>query len=93
MRQRFTLLSGLCLSGLLLSSAYTEPAGLEFDQVPATGGPKPDRTARAQTTALGADELRRLLGRLAPLKAKPQDRSDFALRAASLPAPKTGRRI
>ena len=93
MSQRSTLLSGLCFSGLLLSVAYTEPAGLDFEQVPASGGPKPDRLARPQTSALKVDELRQLLGRLAPLKAKPQDRTDFALRSASLPAPKTGRRI
>ncbi|MBN9418658.1 MAG: hypothetical protein J0I12_24620 [Candidatus Eremiobacteraeota bacterium] len=93
MSQRSTLLSGLCLSSLLLTSAYGEPVGLDFDQVPATGGPKPERTARAHPSPLSLEELRRLLSRLAPLKAKPQDRTDFALRAASLPAPKTGRRI
>ncbi len=93
MSQPSTLLSGLCLSGLLLSVAYAEPSGLDFDQVPATGGPKPGRTTRARTSVLGLEDLKQLLRRLAPLKAKPQDRTDFALRPASLPAPKTGRRI
>ncbi|MFN8606481.1 MAG: alpha-2-macroglobulin family protein [Vulcanimicrobiota bacterium] len=93
MSQPHRLLSGLCLSGLLLGSAQAEPRGLEFDQVPATSGQKPERTARAHASPLGLEELNQLLRRLAPLKAKPADRTDFALRPASLPAPKTGKRI
>ena len=93
MNHKHTILSGLCLGSLLLTSAYSEPMGLEFDQVPAVGGQKPERTTRAHPSPLRLEELRLLLKRLSPLKARPQDRTDFALRASSLPAPKTGKRI
>ncbi|MBS2035885.1 Ig-like domain-containing protein, partial [bacterium] len=93
MSQRHRLLSGICLSGLLLSNVAAEPTGLQFDQVPATSGQKPERTTRAHAGPLGLDELNQLLRRLSPLKARPTDRTDFALRPSSLPAPKTGKRV
>ncbi|MBT9586305.1 hypothetical protein IV102_23385 [bacterium] len=93
MSQKNTLLSGLFWSGLLVGAAQAQPAGLDFDQVPATGGQVGEATRPGKTSPLGLDDLKRLLARLAPLKARHTDRQDFAVRPGSLPAPKTGKHI
>ena len=94
MRKPATLLSTLCLSGLLtLPSAADSPGGLEFDQVGAGAPPAVERIPAARGSALGASQIKTLLSRLSPLKTRPSDRQDFALRPSSRPAPKAGKRV
>jgi uncharacterized protein YfaS (alpha-2-macroglobulin family) len=90
MQKSTTLLSALCLSGIL----WAEPTGLDFDEATRPDqGKKPAAEPRAATTPLTLAELKSLLGRLAALPQVKGDRLDFALREGSLPAPKTGKRV
>jgi uncharacterized protein YfaS (alpha-2-macroglobulin family) len=47
----------------------------------------------APSTPLGADDTRKIVGRLPALKAEPDDAKDFAMRDKSLPAPRPGKTV
>ena len=53
----------------------------------------PDQTPVAETRALSPEETAKLIGRLGEIKKEPTDETDFAKRAGTLPAPKTGEKI
>jgi alpha-2-macroglobulin len=94
LKKQFTIVSTLTMSLLAAAQEVPQPQGLQFEQVQSSGPATPvvkEKTAR--TTPLSLAELKQLLSRLAPLKAQAGDKTDFALRGASLPAPKAGKRI
>ena len=90
MKRIYTLVSGLCL---LSGPALAQSGGLEFEQASSPTPSRPVALPVAPTRALSLADLKQLLSRLTPLKAESSDRSDFALRQGSLPAPKAGQRI
>ena len=98
MSTRRTLAAGLCLSGTLSLLAWAQepgtPQGLQIEQggSAATGG-REEQTPAAATRPLEAARVKALLSRLRPIKASADDRKNFALRSASLAAPKTGARV
>jgi hypothetical protein len=51
------------------------------------------RATLAKTTALSADETKRLLSRLPPIKQDPDDEKEFAFRDRSMPAPRAGNTV
>jgi uncharacterized protein YfaS (alpha-2-macroglobulin family) len=54
---------------------------------------RPQQVPTPAAQALSANETAALAGRLAPLKAEPDDEKEFALRERSLPPPRTGQTI
>jgi len=53
---------------------------------------RPDRTV-TPSTPLGADDARKIAGRMPALKADPDDAKDFAMRDKSIPAPRAGKTV
>src|SRR6478672_6441246 len=47
----------------------------------------------APSTPLGADDTRKIVGRLPELKRDPDDAKDFAMRDKSVPAPRPGKTV
>ena len=68
----------------------TAPTGLTFRLSEGSEGPPPTARPPAVSEPLSADETQRVLDRLPPLTADPEEENDFALREGSLPPPRTG---
>ena len=56
-------------------------------------GDKESEHKVAPSTPLGADDTRKIVGRLPELKRDPDDAKDFAMRDKSLPAPRPGKTV
>ena len=68
-------------------------AGLTFRLSEGSEGPPPTARPPASSQPLSDEETRQVLDRLPPLTADPEDETDFALREASLPPPRTGNTV
>ncbi|MFL6467291.1 MAG: Ig-like domain-containing protein, partial [Pyrinomonadaceae bacterium] len=70
------------------------PPGLTFRLSEGVeGAEKREKQPLAIADAISEDEAGRLLGRLPAIKSDPDDKTEFAKRIGTLPAPKTGNRI
>lgn len=67
--------------------------GLQFRLSEGAEQPTPRDPEPARATNLSDSETQRILGRLRPIKADPDDEKEFAFRERSLPPPRTGRTI
>lgn len=91
--KKSTLVSGLWLGMILSPTLLSAEPGFVFDEVPSKGSGRPSKIQASKGTPLSLDQVKLLLSRLTPLKARPTDKQDFALRGSSLPAPKAGKRV
>ena len=79
------------LSDQVLVMSKDLPPGLDMTLTEGKQGPAPfDRSKLAPAKKLSEAEARALLDRAAPITADPADKTDFALRPGSKPAPRTG---
>ncbi|MGI8545301.1 MAG: Ig-like domain-containing protein, partial [Aridibacter sp.] len=70
------------------------PDGLKFSLSEATeGAENREKTPPANADKLSENETSNLLKRIPPIKTEDGDKTDFAKRVGSLPAPKTGKKI
>ncbi len=70
------------------------PNGLQFRLSEGEAGAETrEKQSPAKTDALSENETSNLLKRIPPIKEQTDDRTDFAKRVGSLPAPKTGKMI
>ncbi len=79
--------------GSRVTSFKTSKSGVGFRLSNAEEDDAQDRPAVAPSTALSAADTQKVLARLPPLVAGPDDDQDFALRDKSMPAPRTGKTV